>query len=135
MKQDKFAVLRINSRQFVVHEGQILKVDRVGEDTSVEVLLYVEGGEIAVGEPVLENHGAVLSIISQEKDKKIPVRRFKSKSRYRKNRGHRQPVSIVEVEKIGKVKGSLKVKEPKVKDGTQKGTRIHKTAGKPKRKA
>jgi len=66
---------------------------------------------VQIGQPEVEKAGVVLKVLEHGKDKKISVRRFKSKSRYRKNKGHRQGISIVEVVSIkaGSAKGKTKV--------------------------
>ena len=105
-----FAVLKLNGKQYVVSEGDVLKVDRFASK-KFEVMLAQHGKTVVVGEPTIKEVGVVLTITQEPKDKKISVRRFKSKSRYRKNKGHRQPISIVRVEKIGKgVKNKVDIK-------------------------
>ena len=99
-----YAVIGLSGSQFLVSEGDKLKVNRLLEKEGSKfslVPLLVSGDEGAlVGTPLVENVKVQLSVLEHKKDKKIAVRRFKSKSRYRKNKGHRQPVSIIEVVKI-----------------------------------
>ncbi len=102
MNNKEFAVIKVNSKQFIVSEGDTLVLDRISPQSSVEVLLLNVDSNVEIGEPIVENAGVVLEVIEEKKDKKISVRRFKSKSRYRKNRGHRQPISIVKIKKLGK---------------------------------
>ena len=103
-----FAVIKLNSRQFIVKAGTILKLDRLSDDTTFEVLLAEVDEKMHVGEPVVESVGVRIQIQEDKKDKKIEVRRFKSKSRYRKNKGHRQPVSIVKILELGeKIKNEI----------------------------
>lgn len=96
-----FAVIKLNSRQYIVKQGSLLKVDVLPEVPTFEVLLAEIAGEIHVGEPVVETVGVKIQIEEDKKDKKVEVRRFKSKSRYRKNKGHRQPISMLRVLEIG----------------------------------
>ncbi|PIR42322.1 50S ribosomal protein L21 [candidate division WWE3 bacterium CG_4_9_14_0_2_um_filter_35_11] len=103
-----FAVIKLNSRQFIVKQGTVLKVDVLPETPLFEVLLAEVDGQIHIGEPTLDAIGVKIQIVEDKKDKKIEVRRFKSKSRYRKNKGHRQPVSMLKVLEIGdKIKNEL----------------------------
>lgn len=103
-----FAVIKLNSRQFIVKQGTVLKVDVLPDTPLFEVLLAEVDGQIHIGEPTLDFIGVKIQIVEDKKDKKIEVRRFKSKSRYRKNKGHRQPVSMLKVLEIGdKVKNEL----------------------------
>ncbi|OIP98055.1 50S ribosomal protein L21 [bacterium CG2_30_40_12] len=98
----KQAIVKINSKQYAVFEGQEIKVDRLNEESGVFVLFYSDEKEILVGNPELKNVSVTLKKLKDLKDKKILVKRFKAKSRYHKTNGHRQPVSIIKVEKIVK---------------------------------
>ena len=99
-----YAVIELAGSQFLVSKGDKLKINRLPEKEGNKfslVPLLVSGDEgVFVGTPLVEKAKVQLSVLEHKKDKKIAVRRFKSKSRYRKHKGHRQPVSIVEVEEI-----------------------------------
>ena len=111
-KSTDFAVIEINSKQFIVKEGEVFNVDSLSSDDEVKVLLAQMGEELLIGEPYLENVGVQITVRENKKDRKVSVRRFKSKSRYRKNKGHRQPISVIEVSKISKSsKSSIKQAE------------------------
>lgn len=103
-----FAVIKLNSRQFIVKQGTVLKVDVLSETPSFEILLAEVDGQIHLGEPTVDTIGIKIQIEEDKKDKKIEVRRFKSKSRYRKNKGHRQPISMLRILELGeKVKSEI----------------------------
>lgn len=91
------AVIRLNGKQHTVKSGSILKLDRISKDAGVEVLLWQEGDVLEIGTPVLADRKVEFSILEDKLDKKINVSRFKAKSRYRKHKGHRQPISVVKV--------------------------------------
>ena len=101
----KYAVIALNGKQFKVAEGDTLTLDAVktpeGNTITVdEVLLMADGEQVSVGTPFVENASVSLRVTEHAKDKKIEVRRFKAKSRYRRNRGHRQPISSLVVESV-----------------------------------
>ncbi len=102
MNNKEFAVIKVNSKQFIVSEGDTLVLDRITPKSDVEILLLNNGKDTLVGEPSVDDAGVLLEIVEQKQDKKVSVRRFKAKSRYRKNKGHRQPISVVKVKKLGK---------------------------------
>jgi len=91
------AVIRLNGKQFTVKNGSILKLDRLQKDSLAEVLLWQDGQDVEIGTPVLTNRSVKLEVLEDKLDKKVNVSRFKAKSRYRRHKGHRQPVSIVRV--------------------------------------
>lgn len=91
------AVIRLNGKQHTVKNGSILKLDRVSKDTGVEVLLWQEGKTVEIGTPVLADRSVKFEVLEDKLDKKINVSRFKAKSRYRKHKGHRQPISVIKI--------------------------------------
>lgn len=128
-----FAVIKLNSRQYIAKVGSLIKVDALSDKPAFDVLLAEVSGEVYIGEPTVESIGVKIQITDDKKDKKVEVRRFKSKSRYRKNKGHRQPISILRVLEIGEktkneifrsdVKSDIK-KEPKTPKNVQKSTSV-----------
>lgn len=91
------AVIRLGGKQFTVKNGTILKIDRMAKEAKAEVLLWQEGDKIEIGTPVLKDHAVKLERLEDKLDKKVNVSRFKAKSRYRKHKGFRQPISVVRV--------------------------------------
>ncbi|OGC51295.1 50S ribosomal protein L21 [candidate division WWE3 bacterium RIFCSPLOWO2_01_FULL_39_13] len=97
-----FAVVKINSRQYLIQVGSSLKVDRINEKDSFAVLLCRSEDDLFIGEPEVTEAGVKIEIIDDILDKKIEVRRFRAKSRYRRHKGHRQPVTLLKVSEIKK---------------------------------
>ncbi len=100
----KLAVIKTGGKQYLVQTGQKLKVEKlaaeVGDVVKFETLLIVDGENINLGKPSL---GQIVEgkILEQGRDKKIHVIKYKSKTRYKRNVGHRQPFTKVEIVKIG----------------------------------
>lgn len=100
-----FAVIATGGKQYVVHEGDILNVEKLEAEEGkkvdfTEVLLLDDGKTTKVGEPTVSGAKVSAELVEHGKGKKISVIRFRSKSRYFKNKGHRQPYSRVKVTKI-----------------------------------
>jgi len=117
-----YAVIEFSGSQILVSAGDKLKVNRVaegeGKKISLVPLLVSLGGKVQIGQPEVEKAKVVLKVLEHGKDKKISVRRFKSKSRYRKNKGHRQGISVVEVVSI-KGKGAKGTEGTKAAEATK----------------
>ena len=96
--------------------------------------MYCDGKDIEIGTPVLVDYEVKLKKVEDRRDRKIRVGRFKSKSRYRKVKGHKQPISIFEVEKVGKkgAKTEKKVEKKPVEKKVAKATT--KRRGRPSKK-
>lgn len=98
------AVIELNGKQFLVREGDKIKIDspQAGE---IKVLLLTEDDDVKIGTPYLEGVDLKTEISKQGKDKKKIVFRYHSKTRYRKKKGHRQPYTELKIVKIGRLNG------------------------------
>jgi large subunit ribosomal protein L21 len=98
----KYAVIRLQGRQYKVSEGQEVLVDKMNDlKLTPEVLLTVDGDKVEVGKPVLKDAKVTLKVLKEmEQGEKIEVYHFKAKSRYRKHTGFRPQFTRVLVEKI-----------------------------------
>lgn len=107
-KSGPFAVIATGGKQYIVHEGDSLNVEKLDGDFKegakiefAEVLLLDDGKTTKIGEPTISGVKVTAEFIENAREKKISVIRFRSKSRYFKNRGHRQPHTRVKITKIG----------------------------------
>lgn len=116
MLMDKYAIIQLGGKQMMVTEGLTFEIDRQG-DLKPQVLLFSDGKNVAMGDPVVKDVVVKLTQVSEKMGDKVLVARYKSKSRYRKKKGHRQPLSVVKVESI---KSSKKGEENKPVSETKK---------------
>lgn len=100
-----FAVIKTGGKQYRVSPGTKLKVEKLtpeGENFVFDkVLLVSDGKGIKIGKPYLENSRVEAKVLKQGRAKKVIVFRYKSKTRQRKKKGHRQPYTEIEITKIG----------------------------------
>lgn len=113
---EKYAVIKFASKQFLVQEGDVIELERQKTPLKIAVLMYSDGSKRLIGEPELKEVSIKASVLEEKLGKKVRVARFKKKSGYEKVKGHRQPMSVVKIEKItiGVVK-TEKVVKPEVK--------------------
>ena len=99
---EKYAIIKIQGKQYKAVEGKELLVDKIsGKTPDAQVLLFVDQGTIKIGKPVLKNVALKLKIIDEMvKGDKILVTKYKSKSRYRRRMGFRPQFSKILIEKI-----------------------------------
>jgi len=97
---NKYAVIKFGSRQYTVCENDVFEVERQGKPLKAEVLFYSDGDKNLLGEPILKNVIVKMTLLDEKRTRKIVVGRFKSKSRYKKKRGHRQEVSVIRIDRI-----------------------------------
>ncbi len=84
----------------MVKPGQVLKIEKLGAKTGEnfsfdKVLLTADEKEIKIGEPHIEGAKISAKIEGEGRAKKINVIKYKSKTRYHKKYGHRQPYTQV----------------------------------------
>jgi len=101
-----FAVIQTGGKQYLVEEGQKLRVEKLekqeGDKIEFDALLVSddEAKETKIGTPTT-GVKVTASVIENGKGKKVSVIKYKPKTRYRRNVGHRQPFTAIQIEKIG----------------------------------
>ncbi len=100
-----YAVISLGSFQFKVAEGDMIdapKLDsEVGQAMEIsDVLLYANGDDVRVGDPLLKNVKVHAKIVSQHLDTKDISFKFKKRKDSRKTIGHRQQLTALQITKI-----------------------------------
>lgn len=101
-----FAVIQTGGKQYIVSEGAKLKVelltDAPGAELTFDALLVSneEGTDVKVGTPTVSGVKVQAKVVEHDRADKVSVVKFKRKVRYRRNVGHRQPFTLIEITKI-----------------------------------
>ena len=101
----KIAIIKTGGKQYRVKEGQTIKVEKleaeVGAAVKFETLLISdeEADNLELGAPFL-GEKVTGEIVKTEKDDKVTVVKYKSKTRYKKTVGHRQIRTAVKITAI-----------------------------------
>lgn len=112
-----YAIVEISGKQYKVSEGDIVFVDRIESlelGSSVEfdkVLLVSDDKKVTVGDEYVKGAKVKATVVSHGKDKKVIVFKYKAKKQVRKMRGHRQPNTKIQIEKITVTTRAKKEKE------------------------
>lgn len=98
----KLAVIMTGGKQYVVKPGDSLKVEKLGAKQGDDflfdkILLTVDSDKINIGQPLVEGAEVKAKVEGEGRAKKINVIRYKSKVRYFKKKGHRQPFTQVKI--------------------------------------
>jgi large subunit ribosomal protein L21 len=100
----KKAVIKTGGKQYVVSEGETLKVELIkGTDTKVtfEPLLVLDGDNVQVGTPSVAKASVTAEIVEADvQADKVTSIRYKAKKRVRTVRGHRQHQTVLKITKI-----------------------------------
>ena len=89
------AVIRAGGKQFLVKEGQTIRVPSMGADagSSVELEALLSSGE--------GNGKISATVVEHGKDQKIVVFKKKRRKQYKRTRGHRQGYTTLKIDSIG----------------------------------
>jgi large subunit ribosomal protein L21 len=99
-----YAVLENGSRQYIVEEGDVVRIDfreaEVGDDVTLDrVLLVRQEAEVHIGRPVLAG-ARVLAEVVDHPTEKYYIQHFRRRKNYRRFKGHRQPYTEVLIHHI-----------------------------------
>ena len=100
------ATIKTQGSQFTVEKGDKLFVNRFpdtneGDQVKLDqVLMVVDDGKPTFGSPTIEGATVTAKILENKKDKKIIVFKKKRRQGYKRRKGHRQLLSVIEIESI-----------------------------------
>lgn len=97
-----YAVVECGGKQYLVREGDTLKVEKLAAEGKVTlpVLAAGEGKDLKIGAPVLDKAKVEASVVSEGRGEKLIVYKMKAKKRYRSKQGHRQAYTEIKIDKI-----------------------------------
>jgi len=99
------AVIKTGGKQYLVSPGKKIQIEKLNfkEGSEVdfkEVLLVEKNRKVEIGNPLVKGAKVIGKVLGQKKGKKVIVFKYKSKTRYKVKKGHRQPFTEVEITKI-----------------------------------
>ena len=96
-----YAVIATGGKQYKVSEGDVIRVEKLGAEAdskfTFDQVLYVDG---KVGTPTVQGASVEATVVGDGKAKKVIVYKYKRKTGYHKNNGHRQQYTEVKIDKI-----------------------------------
>ncbi|MFM2135688.1 MAG: hypothetical protein RL021_1088 [Bacteroidota bacterium] len=100
-----YAIVNIAGQQFKVQKDMRVIVHRLGDEVgkSVEfkdVLLVDDNGKVKVGAPMLKGASVSGKILSHVRGDKVIVFKKKRRKGYQKQNGHRQDLTVVQIDSI-----------------------------------
>lgn len=100
----KKAIIQTGGKQYVVEEGQTIKVELIKGDSKTvtfEPLLIIDGDKATVGAPSVAKATVTADVVEADKQAdKVTSIRYKAKKRVRTVRGHRQHQTVLKVTSI-----------------------------------
>ncbi|MCB1563395.1 MAG: 50S ribosomal protein L21 [Alphaproteobacteria bacterium] len=100
-----FAVIRTGGKQYKVQKDDKFEVEKLeaeaGDSVTLEDVLFVSDGKKAtVGEPVVKGASVVAKVLEQKRGPKITIFKKKRRQNYRRKKGHRQELTLLQVTDI-----------------------------------
>ena len=100
-----YAVIEAGGKQHKVELGQVLEVDLMQEDSGTDfafenVMLYVDGDDVQIGQPYIENAKVVAEIVDEVKGDKVTILRFRRRKHSMRKIGHRQKFTKIQIKEI-----------------------------------
>ena len=97
-----YAVITTGGKQYRVAEGDTLRVEKLDaeEGSTVEfdtVLMVGEGEDVKIGTPVVEGARVSATVKGHDRGKKIEIIKFRRRKHHRKQMGHRQDYTEVQI--------------------------------------
>ena len=107
-----FAIIETGGKQYRVSPGTKIKIEKLsatGSSTPLtagdvlhfdKVLLVADGAEVKIGTPYISGATVGAKVLGQGRHDKRIIFKYHSKTRQRKMKGHRQPFTEIEIEKV-----------------------------------
>jgi large subunit ribosomal protein L21 len=100
-----YAVIETGGKQYRVEPGMKVKVDKLpgnaGDALTFDKVLMVNGeAGIKLGRPYLNGTSVTAKVVDQDRDKKIVIFHKRRRKMYQKKNGHRQYVTVVQIDAI-----------------------------------
>lgn len=100
-----YAVVETGGKQYRVAAGDKLEVEKLPVDagqayTFDKVLMLNNDGSVQLGAPTVDGASVDASVVEHIKGDKVIAFKFKRRKGYRKKKGHRQNLSVVEIKEI-----------------------------------
>ncbi|MBK9494010.1 MAG: 50S ribosomal protein L21 [Alphaproteobacteria bacterium ADurb.BinA280] len=97
-----YAVIVTGGKQYRVMQGETLRVEKldVAEGSSIEldqVLLVGEGDGVTVGTPLVAGAKVTVMVKAHGRADKVHIIKFRRRKHFRKQQGHRQHYTEIEI--------------------------------------
>ena len=132
-----FAIFKTGGKQYKVQASEILKIEKLelSKDNKIEfneILAYGDKKNVELGFPLIKGAKIEAELIKNSKERTVLVFKKRRRKNSRKKYGHRQPFTLIRINKIfskdGKILASAEKKTEKtlkvIKEGEKKKTII-----------
>ena len=96
-----FAIIRTGGKQYRVQKDDKIEIEKLdvkeGDKVDFDEVLFVDG---KIGEPTVKGAKVAAKVVAQKRGPKITIFKKKRRQNYRRKKGHRQPLTLVQITDI-----------------------------------
>ena len=97
-----YAVFKTGGKQYRASAGYVIKVEKIDAEKGAtieleQVLMVGEGEDVKVGTPFLKGGKVTATVLDHGRRDKIRIIKFKRRKNYRRQMGHRQYFTQIEI--------------------------------------
>ena len=111
-----YAIIRAGGKQHKVTKGDVIEVERVKDSSDtlefVPLLVVDDKGTTRSGKTDLANARVTATVLGETKGPKVEVVKYRNKTGYRRNTGHRQKYTSIQISDIKLTAGRKAAAEP-----------------------
>lgn len=101
-----YAIVRLDGCQYVISEGERVIVSLRKEEPGAslkldDVLLLRNEHEAVIGTPRVAGAVVEAKVIDHVRNPKVMIGKFTRRENYRRKKGHKQPMTEIEITRIG----------------------------------
>ena len=97
-----YAVFKTGGKQYRAATGDVIKVEKIEAEKGAtveldQVLMVGEGEDVKIGAPFLKGGKVTAKVVDHGRREKIKIIKFKRRKNHRKQMGHRQYFTQIEI--------------------------------------
>lgn len=100
-----FAVIRTGGKQYKVQKDDKIEIEKLdvqaGDAIDFDEVLFIGGDKSSkLGDPLIKGASVTATVVAQKRAPKIVIFKKKRRQNYRRKRGHRQQLTLVQITDI-----------------------------------
>lgn len=100
-----FAIIKTGGKQYKVAQGDVVRIEKLDVPTGStvelnDVILVNDGKKDHIGVPTVAGAKVEGTVIEQMRDRKVIVFKKTRRHNYRRKKGHRQHLTVVQITKV-----------------------------------